>query len=140
MKAALDTLASPYLDIKRLAIYKEALHLFALSRKLSKNNSSLITLNGAAQKELATQLSEHITTSALSLPLSIAEAAVTEDCYKKLYFKKTIEERIDKILKLSTKLEELYSHSDYIVQELSLSASNLQRGFKRWSTHLTFQN
>ena len=128
------------IDIKRLALYNEAMDLFTLSRKLSNGNLQHSILNCPSEKELATSLSLFISHTALSLPMSIAEAAVTADYTKKLYFQKHIEERVEKISSLCKKLEVVYRNRCHSVQQLAKTARNLESGFKKWSLQLTLQN
>lgn len=128
------------IDIKRLALYNEAMDLFTLSRKLSHGNLQHSILNCPSEKELATNLSEFISHTALSLPMSIAEAAITADYSKKLHFQKHIEERVEQISSLCKKLEIVYRNRCHSVQQLAKIARNLETGFKKWSLQLTLQN
>ena len=140
MKATKNIQISSQFDIKRLPVYKEAMDLFALSRKLSKRNSHSTTLHCPTQKELAMSLSEYISTTALTLPLTIAEAQVTIDYSKKLHSQKAIEERVEKILSLCSKLEMLYRDRNHSIKQMITTAHKLQRGLKKWSPQLTLQN
>ncbi|AWH74889.1 hypothetical protein DCS32_12170 [Dokdonia sp. Dokd-P16] len=140
MKIAQESKFQQSFDIKRLALYNEAMDLFTLSRKLSNGNLQHSVLNCPSEKELATNLSVFISHTALSLPMSIAEAAITADYSKKLYFQKHIEERVSQLSKLCKKLEVLYRNRCHSVQQLAHTAHKLEAGFKKWSLQLTSQN
>ncbi|ANH61304.1 hypothetical protein [Dokdonia donghaensis] len=127
-------------DTSQCTAYRDAVAFFTLSRKLSKNNLCASKWRCLKQRKLAAHLTENISTSALSLPMTIAEASITVDYGKKLFFKNTIEERVEKILSLCNNLEDVYQPKDKRAKQLYRAANKLQAGVKKWSLHLTSQN
>lgn len=127
-------------DVSQCTAYRDAVAFFTLSRKLSKKHLSESKWHCLKQQNIASNLSQDISTTALSLPMSIAEASVTADYGKKLYFKNVIEDRIEQILTLCTSLENVYQPQDKRARQLYRAANKLQAGIKKWSLHLTSQN
>jgi len=127
-------------DMKYCSLYKEAMAFFTLSRKLSPVNSIDHLLDCPREKELAKNISEYISSQALSLPMHIAEAVITADYSKKMYFQKNIEERVNQLSKLCNKLEVLYRNRCHSAQQLAHTAHKLEIGVKKWSLQLTNQN
>ena len=127
-------------DVSRCTLYADAVAFFTLSRKLSKNHLSSNAWRCLKQRNIASNLSQDISTSALTLPMTIAEASVTADYGKKLFFKETLEQRVEKILTLCVTLQNVYQPQDKRAKQLYKAANKLQAGLKKWSLHLTSQN
>ncbi len=127
-------------DVTTCTAYRDAIAFFTLSRKLYKNNIYSNNWTCITQKKLAAHLTENISESALSLPITIAQASCTIDYGKKLHFKNTIEKRVEKILSQCNTLKDLYQPKDTRAKQLSKAAYKLHAGLKKWSLQLTSQN
>ena len=133
-------LIKPHIDLNRISIYREAVDLFMLSRKLLKTNELFNSIKCPLEKNTVMAIQESITSYSLQIPITIAEATATEDAYKKLYAKKHILHRLIELTKLYSKLETYTLNIDTELNELAIKTKTLQQRVKKWPVHLILQN
>lgn len=138
----MDTI--PYLekkDVRALSVYRYAVELFTLSRKLNENQ--LYTKpkhwsETAAQQAL--ELTQSLSLELVSLPFIIAEAEVTIDFSKKITFQRRITQKIKNIYAALHTLDQLYKKDNHIIKMLDYKTQVLESDFKKWSLGLTGNN
>ncbi|TVZ51659.1 hypothetical protein OD90_0807 [Dokdonia sp. Hel_I_53] len=123
--------------IQKLSIYKSAIEVFTLSRKLRKNYSSL---SQTKEIVLSQSLYEQLLTTAVSLPYTIAQASVTKNYTKKIHFQQRIAESLRLLNKICSDLSSIYQGHKCEVNHLVKEIKRLERRFHLWSIQHTQQN
>lgn len=125
-------------SVQNLGIYKSALEIFTLSRKLSRHQSK--SLRNVNDNLISNShfLFEEITTNAVSIPFSIAEATVTNDFTKKIHSQKVILRSLE-LLKKSCKQLSIYTKSGEL-DGISIALLRFEKKYHIWSVQLTRQN
>lgn len=128
-------------DVRHLAVYRYSIELFTLSRKLKENHhiDQLRHCCHLSAKE-AFELSNTLSLVVLSLPYTIAEAAVTIDLSKKITFQGTIAQRLDLARNTLLTLEKLYKKDNNSIHALRKTIVTLDHTFKNWTLGLTCTN
>lgn len=139
---SLDTI--PYLekkDVRALSVYRYAVELFTLSRKLNENllyTKPKHWSDKTAQQALA--LTQSLSLELVSLPFTIAEAEVTIDFSKKVTFQQRITHKIENIYAALHTLDQLYKKDNHIIKMLDYKTQILESTIKKWFLGLTSNN
>jgi len=125
-------------SLKNLGVYTSALEVFTLSRKLTIHNDTPTSIKRSATSLEDHLLFEQITSNAISLPSSIAEATVTKDFSKKMYFQRSISHRLDRIKKACKQLKTKQEIGE--IDRVSKALQRFEKKYRIWSLQLTQQN
>lgn len=138
MKNIISHTAKNTFTIEKTSIYKSAVEVFTLSRKLTQHLSSLSNNNSQYPEER--HLTEQITQASLSLPFSIAQATVTNDYIKKLAFQNIIHKRITLLKKTYNRLKIVSRKHTKDIYLMERAIIRFENKFESWSTAITRKN
>ncbi len=123
--------------VQKLSIYRNALELFTLSRKLRLNQHAL---SQNVDVHLFKTLYEQLLTATISLPFTIAQASVTKEYSKKIYFQKSIANSLHTLDHTCHEMSSIYQSHKKEMHQLNNALKKLKGRFQIWSVQLTQQN
>ncbi len=138
MKDMMSHKAKPIFSIEKTSIYKSAIELFTLSRKLTQNIHNQSTKSSKYPEER--HLTEQIIQASLSLPFSIAQATVTNDYIKKVAFQHIICNHIFILKNTYNRLKNISKKNTNDIYLMEKAITRFESKFESWSTAITRQN
>ena len=135
-----DNLSSKTTSLQKLGIYRCAIDLFTLSRKL-KNKLDLKANNSDDHKDLnAALLLNNFSLSLVQVPLIIAEVETTSNYIKKVQLYRDLDARVERLTLAWRSIQSNLENREPLLKKLRARTESFEKHFKEWSLSHISQN